>query len=67
MKPKTIDILGLTSIATLLAVVSLTGIPESNASQAKMYEVTITNLTPGQPLTPPLLTTHESGEGFFSR
>ena len=66
MRPKTKGILGLTSIAALLAIVSITGIPESDASQAKMYEITITNLTPGQPLTPPLLVTHEYGAGFFS-
>lgn len=66
MKLKTTGILGLTSIVALLAVVSLTGIPESEAAQAKMYEVTVTNLTPGQPLTPPLLVTHESNAGFFS-
>jgi hypothetical protein len=66
MKSKTIGILGLTSIVALLTVVSLTGIPESDAAQAKMYEVTVTNLTPGQPLTPPLLVTHENDAGFFS-
>jgi len=66
MKSKTIGIFGLTSIVFFFAIVTLTGIPESDASQGKMYEVTITNLTPGQPLTPPLLVTHESGEGFFS-
>jgi len=66
MKSKKIGILGLTSIVALLTVVSLTGIPESDAAQAKMYEVTVTNLTPGQPLTPPLLVTHENDAGFFS-
>ena len=66
MKSKTTGILGLTSIVALLTVVSLTGIPESDAAQAKMYEVTVTNLTPGQPLTPPLLVTHENDAGFFS-
>ena len=66
MKSKKTGILGLASIVALLTVVSLTGIPESNATQAKMYEVTITNLTPGQPLTPPLLVTHEKNAGFFS-
>ena len=31
-----------------------------------MYEVTITNLTPGQPLTPPLLVTHSKDVGLFT-
>ena len=66
MKTKTTGILALTSIVALLSIVSLTGVPESDASQAKMYEVTITNLTQGQPLTPPLLVTHEYDAGFFS-
>jgi len=66
MKTKTTGILALTSIVALLSIISLTGVPESDASQAKMYEVTITNLTPGQPLTPPLLVTHEYDAGFFS-
>ncbi|MDH3610853.1 MAG: spondin domain-containing protein [Nitrosopumilus sp.] len=66
MKSKTTGIFGLTAIVALLTVVSLTGIPESEAAQAKIYEVTVTNLTPGQPLTPPLLVTHESDAGFFS-
>ncbi|MDH3825147.1 MAG: spondin domain-containing protein, partial [Nitrosopumilus sp.] len=66
MKSKKTGILAFTSIVALLTVVSLTGIPESDAAQAKMYEVTVTNLTPGQPLTPPLLVTHEHDAGFFS-
>ena len=66
MKTKTTGILALTSIVALLSIISLTGVPESDASQAKMYEVTITNLTQGQPLTPPLLVTHEYDAGFFS-
>jgi len=66
MKSKKTGILALTSIVALLAVVSMVGIPESNATQAKMYEVTVTNLTPGQPITPPLLVTHSYEAGFFS-
>jgi hypothetical protein len=31
-----------------------------------MYEVIITNLTPGQPITPPLLVTHAKDAGFFT-
>lgn len=66
MKSKKKGILALASIVAMLTVVSITGIPESNAAQAKMYEVTITNLTPGQPITPPLLVTHSYDAGIFS-
>ena len=30
------------------------------------YEVTITNITPGQPITPPLLVTHSADVGIFA-
>ncbi len=43
----------MSAIVVMLAIVSITGIPESSAVKTKMYEVTITNLTPGQPITPP--------------
>jgi hypothetical protein len=66
MKSKKKGILALASIVAMLTIVSVTGIPESNAAQAKMYEVTITNLTPGQPITPPLLVTHSYDAGIFS-
>jgi len=66
MKSKQTSILAITSIVALLAVVSVAGIPESSAAKTKMYEVTITNLTPGQPLTPPLLVTHSMNTGFFT-
>lgn len=56
----------MSAIVTMLAVVSINGIPESNAVKSQMYEVTITNLTPGQPLTPPLLVTHSKDAGFFT-
>ncbi len=66
MKSKKTSILAMTAIVAMLAVVSVTGIPESSAVKTKMYEVTITNLTPGQPLTPPLLVTHSMNAGFFT-
>ena len=65
MKTK-IGIFGVASIVALFAIVSVTGIQESDAAQAKMYEVTVTNLTSGQPITPPLLVTHSGDAGFFS-
>ena len=66
MKSKKTSILAISAIAGLLAVVSIAGIPESSAAKTKMYEVTITNLTPGQPITPPLLVTHAKDAGFFT-
>lgn len=66
MKTKKIGILGLASIVALFTVVGITGVPESSAAQAKTYEVTVTNLTAGQPITPPLLVTHTAEAGIFS-
>lgn len=66
MKSKKTSVLALGAIVAMLAVVSIAGIPESNAVKSKMYEVTVTNLTPGQPITPPLLVTHSADAGFFS-
>jgi len=66
MKSKKTSVLAITAIAVMLAVVSVAGIPESNAAKTKMCEVTITNLTPGQPITPPLLVTHAKDAGFFT-
>ena len=66
MKTKKTSVFALGAIVAMLAVVSIAGIPESDAAKSKMYEVTITNLTPGQPITPPLLVTHSVNAGFFS-
>ena len=66
MKSKKTSVLAMTAIVAMLAVVSVVGIPESSAAKTKMYEVTITNLTPGQPITPPLLVTHAKDAGFFT-
>ncbi len=66
MKTKQTSVFAITAIVAMLAVVSIAGIPESNATKSQMYEVTITNLTPGQPITPPLLVTHSVNAGFFS-
>ena len=52
MKSKKTSVLAMTVIVAMLAVVSVAGIPESSAAKTKMYEVTITNLTPGKPITP---------------
>ncbi len=56
----------MSAIIAILTVVSIAGIPESSAAKTKTYEITITNLTPGQPITPPLLVTHSENVGFFT-
>ena len=62
MKPRTVGILAAAAVAIVFAALS---VPESDAVGTKTYEVTITNLTPGQPITPPLLVTHAKDAGFF--
>ena len=66
MKSKKTSVLAITAIVAMFAIVSVAGIPESSAAKTKMYEVTITNLTPGQPITPPLLVTHSKDVGLFT-
>ena len=38
---------------------------EARSDSEKTYKITITNLTAGQPLTPPILATHTQRAGFF--
>ena len=52
----------LLSVSVFLAVVSTAS---ADAPIAE-YEVTITNLTDGQPLTPPLVATHRAATGMFA-
>lgn len=35
------------------------------ADHVEMYQITLTNLTPGQPIAPFMATTHRAGMGFF--
>ena len=53
-------------VALLTIVVGMGGIPESSAENSYTYEITVTNLTAGQPITPPLLVTHAKDAGFFA-
>ena len=57
MKTKKTGIFAMTALVAILAV-GVVGIPESSAAKTQMYEVTVTNITSGQPITPPLLVTH---------
>jgi len=60
MKSKLIAIAALGLTLTLL-------LPEAARSDGgRIYKVTITNLTAGQPLTPPILATHTNRTGFFT-
>lgn len=55
------------TLAVLTAIVAFTlviGVP-ATANQPGTYEVTIENLTTGQPLTPALVATHRGNDGFF--
>ena len=66
---KVVGLFAITTIAAIL-VAGMVDIPQSNAEPGSKngvtYEVTITNLTPGQPITPPLLVTHDRNSGFFT-
>jgi Spondin_N len=49
----------------LAAVVAVAGQAPAGASVERTFEVTITNLTSGQPLTPPVVATHRSKNQLF--
>ena len=65
MKTKKTGIFAMTALVAILAV-GVLGIPESSAAKTQMYEVTVTNITSGQPITPPLLVTHSKDVSLFS-
>lgn len=54
------------SIAALLSL-SVAGLQTTSAQSpsASTFKVTVTNLTPGQPLTPPLIVAHDKGPVIF--
>lgn len=53
------------ALAGVVGATALTGAPAAQAGGADRYEVTITNLTAGQPFTPPLLATHRGRDAIF--
>jgi len=61
LKQKAISTLTIVGIASLLLVPGV-----AISDDGKTYEVTITNLTPGQPFTPPVLLTHSDKTGIFT-
>lgn len=64
-KQKITGIFAVTAIATIFAVAGFAQIPQSEAALNLNYKVTVTNLTPGQPITPPLLVTHNEDVSIF--
>lgn len=54
----------LAAVAAIASVVAVAPV-SAHGNDTKTYEVTITNLTTGQPLTPALAATHKSNTGFF--
>jgi len=65
-KQKLTGIFVLAAIGAIFMVAGLAEIPQSEAAKTIQYKVTITNITPGQPLTPPLLVTHTKNVGIFT-
>lgn len=59
-------IFALSTLVAIAAIAGIAGIQESNASTPVMYKVTVTNITPGQPITPPLLVTHNKDVELFT-
>ena len=61
LKQKAISTLTIVGIASILLVPGM-----AKSEEGRIYKVTITNLTPGQPLTPPVLLTHSKKTGIFT-
>ncbi len=59
-------ILAASAMVAIITIAGAAGVQESGAARTVTYEVTVTNITPGQPITPPLLVTHASDAGFFT-
>lgn len=53
-------------LAALSMLTLLIGAPSASAGQNRTYEVTIENLTDGQPFTPALVTTHKGNDELFT-
>jgi hypothetical protein len=55
----------LSVLAGVVALASVLMVPAASAGKARTYEVTITNLTTGQPLTPPVVAAHKKPVEIF--
>ena len=61
IKQKAISTLTIVGIASILLVPGL-----AKSEEGRTFKVTITNLTPGQAFTPPVLLTHSEETGIFT-
>ncbi len=59
-------VFAVSAMAAIITIAGVVGAQESSAARTVTYEVTVTNITPGQPITPPLLVTHARDAGFFT-
>ena len=55
----------LSVLAAVIALASFLLAPAASAGKVRTYEVTITNLTTGQPFTPPVVAAHKRPTGIF--
>lgn len=60
-KLRLVAVLAAMSLFTLLV-----SVPVASGAETRSYEVTITNLTTGQPFTPALVGTHKGNDGLFT-
>jgi hypothetical protein len=54
------------TLAALLALAALLGLPAAAAAQGVTYRITVTNLTPSQILSPPVVVAHGIGLSLFT-
>lgn len=52
-------------VVTVALLTVVAAAPSVSADQPRTYEVTVTNLTSGQPFTPALVTTHKGNDSLF--
>lgn len=52
-------------LAATALLIGLAATPAASAGEPRTYQVTVTNLTSGQPFTPALVTTHKGNDGLF--
>ena len=65
-KRKMTSIFAISAFAAIFAVAGFAEIPQSEAALNLNYKVTLTNITPGQPITPPVLVTHNKDVSIFT-
>lgn len=64
-KSKITSVFAIAVFAAIFAVIGLAETPETHAEISNTYKVTVTNITPGQPITPPVLVTHSKDVNLF--